>query len=325
MNLSNVKSEISKGDNSNSKITAQVNGVDMEVLNNSLGFYMITTPTGFKVNVDIEGKVISQQFAYESNDCSGQAYLKTNLSIHQVGYVYKNPNFSKGTLTSVNGSTGYSLNDNIIKLHSNSYSYSGNCQKSVATSIVSEIFDNDQSVTGIDSFPLLITGIGKEVKISTEVGTPVSGTEGTGPYAVFANGIKIGTTTRYPTPNSSYITVILDGFDHQSIFLNKDASYTGWPSVSSSALFYQSTDCSGNAYSDSARDGNKLWLYKNSLGFNSQLHASGNCYSTPATQKNDIFYLATPTPNPDVLIITPPITIEGYSEPTPYDTLPEVF
>lgn len=340
------------GESHDGSVIAKVNGVDMRVSSLQLGQYNITTPTGKTVSVNAEGYPVPSRLIYESNDCSGQAYIAfwhpAENTTKPAGHIFPNPKLStSASIVFSNNEIGYSLNDTLTKVNHSSIDY-GNGQGCYAnnygTYLASKVLPNNPAVTGIDSVPLIITGIGSELKISpTEVGTPVAGL-----FSVFANGTKIGTTTRHPDSVSDYVSVKLDGFNQASITLYKDGSYSG-NIVLSGNLYYRSSNCSGTPYYELTDDADTRWwdttrstkktitnqgeyynlssqAYRVSLPFLSRKnYYSDTCSASTTDGSNKAYLQATLTNSPSVPIFTPPITIEGYSEPTPYNSLPEAF
>ena len=91
-NFTDLDSRIQNLEISDSYVTAQVNGVDMKLISNSVGYYSVITPTGLSIGIDAEGYPRGNLY-YEASDCTGQPYinfyyLNTNK---QVGYIYPNP------------------------------------------------------------------------------------------------------------------------------------------------------------------------------------------------------------------------------------------
>lgn len=350
-NLSSGAGPSSGGSSSDGSVVAKVNGVDMRVSSTQLGVYSIVTPTGKTISVNAEGYPSSTQPIYESNDCSGQAYISQHqLTEHRLkpaGHVFANPKISTNlSVVFSDGNIGYSLNDTLTKVNFKSVDYgpaSSGCIATTGTHIASKVLPNDPAITGISSLPLIITGIGSELKISsTEVGIPV-----TGSFNVYANGVKIGTTTRYPDSVSDYVSVKLDGFDQATITLYKDGSYSGGI-VTSATLYYRLAGCSGDAYYLLTSNADKNWwnttlstksiiindgdyynlsseAYSVSQAFSSYKTSSGYCSNSTTDGSNKAYQKAVLTSAPEIPTFTPPITIEGYTEPTPYNSLPVAF
>lgn len=329
-------------------VLAKVNDVDMKVSSTRLGEYSIVTPTGKTIKVDAEGYPYSTQLIYETSDCSGQAYLPyyhfDQLTDKPAGHIFSNPKISTEiSLVSLDESIGYSLNDTLIKVNYRSIDYGSQCSPSTGIRIASKVLPNDSTITGISSIPLIISGIGSELKVSsTEVGTAV-----TGVFSVYANGVKIGSTTRYPDSVSDYVSVQLDGFNQATISLFKDGSYSGGI-VSSGVLYYRLPDCSGDAYYLLANDADKKWwdttrstksiitnngdyynlssqAYSVSQAFGSNRNTGGFCHNSTTDGSNNAYKHATLTSSPVIPTFLPPIVIQGYLEPTPYNSLPVAF
>jgi hypothetical protein len=350
--ISNESGSSSGGSSYDGSVVTKVNGVDMRVSSTQLGVYSIVTPTGKTISVNAEGYPSFTQLIYESNDCSGQAYVShyqlTEHKLKPAGHVFTNPKIStKISVVFSDGDIGYSLNDTLTKVNYKSVDYGPNsigCHATTGTYIASKVLPNDPTITGINSVPLIITGIGSELKISsTEIGTPVAGS-----FNVYASGVKIGTTTSYPDSVSDHVTVKLDGFDQGTINLYKDGTYLG-NLISSAHLYFQSSDCSGTPYYGLASDADKKWwdmslstkttitnqgnyyelssqTYRVSAPFQSvKYYSSDTCNTSSHDSSNSAYKEATLTLSPKVPVFTPPITIEGYSEPTPYNSLPEAF
>ena len=348
-NLTSGAGSSSGGSNSDGSVIAKVNGVDMRVSSTQLGVYSIVTPTGKTISVNAEGYPQHYTLIYESNNCTGQAYFEHyQLDLEKTaGHVFANPKLSTGiSVVFSDGSIGYSLNNTFTKVNYRSRYFgpgSDSCSSYSGTGIAAKVLPNEPGITGINSLPLIISGIGSELKISsTEVGTPV-----TGSFNVYASGMKIGTTARHPYSVSNGFYVKLDGFNQASITLYKDGSYSG-NIVSAATLYYQLADCSGDPYYLLAYDADKNWwnttlsakstitnngnyyglssqAYKVSQAFGSRKFSSGSCSNSTTDGSNNAYQQATLTNSPVVPIFTPPITIEGYSEPTPYSSLPVAF
>ena len=354
-NVSSGSGNSSGGSSSDGSVVAKVNGVDMRVSSSQLGQYNITTPTGKTISVNAEGYPIFTWLVYESSNCSGQAYIAHHQfnehKLKPAGHVFANPKLSTNiSVIFSNNNIGYSLNNTLVKVNYRSIDYgsgSVGCRSTSGTYIASKVLPNDSVITGIDSVPLIITGIGSDLKISsTEIGEPVAGS-----FSVYASGTKIGATTRYPDAGEAYISVTLDGqYSDKTIYLNKDGTYSGFSGASNSSLLYLSDNCSGNAYVKVLNNGaEKFWdtnkinlkIVKNNntyyelsaetyranvINGSYRSYSNGQCYSDSTNFTQVAGYkIATETNAPNIPVFTPPITIEGYSEPTPYNSLPVAF
>lgn len=341
---------------------AQVNGVGMLVYSHMLGYYLVKTPTGLTVNVNVEGYPRDTTLYYENENCVGTPYtLLSQLPVtgKSTGDIYTNPKIDTSlTMTYDGESIFYSLNDTAIKLNYKSYGPSTRCSNRSGSRAVSRLLPNDVNVTGLESFPLIITGVGSDIEITEEVGT-IPGTPTTPTqtnYIVYAAGQRIGTTTKHPNYSVADDTVYvkLDAFEGRRITLYKDGSYTGFSTGKSNDMFYTTSDCTGNAYVEVIKNKFTEWwdaglvtssLIKNGDSYytlsaqvytftngatGKQYYSDGRCIeitSTTTIDKTKIrgYRMATLTDNPEVPVINPPITIEGYTEPTPYETLPEAY
>lgn len=335
-------------------VIAKVNGVDMRVSSVLLGMYNIVTPTGKTISVSADGYPASTTLVYESQDCTGQAYLShyqfSEFITKTPGHVFANPKISS-TVSVVysNDELGYSSNDTLTKINYRSIDYGSSsigCYSSTGTYLASKILPNDPEITGIDSVPLIISGIGSELSISpTEIGTPSVGS-----FNVYANGTKIGTTRSLPNANGpeSSIYVALEGdYLGSTIYLYKDGTYRGYDDVNTSNLLYLSNSCTGNAYVKVINNGVENFLdtskisvklvknnnsyyelsseaYRtNSTSGSYRSYSNGQCYTNSTNFSRVAAYkIATLTDAPAVPVFTPPITIEGYEEPTPHNLLP---
>ena len=340
--------------NSDGSIMVTVNGVRMKVNNGATNYYLITTPTGLTLAVNANGEPTSRELIYGSNDCSGDAYyplyaLRSFIN-EPVDYIFTNPTFIKHKPTiiySEDEGLGYTYEDELIKVNYNSIkNANGTCYASSSTELASKFIANDTSITGINSIPLIITGGGSKLKIQSEVGDaqPIA----TGEMNVYADGIKIGTTTYYPNSVTDSVRVKLDDFDQKTITLYKDGSYDGL-NVTSANLYFTDENCTEDAYYLLASDPDKYWwdttlssvsyienndnyytlssqAFRVSKPFKSRKSSyGGSCFSSTFEVENKAYKKATLTNAPEIPIINPPITIDGYTEPTSYDSLPEAF
>lgn len=333
--------------------SVNVNGVDMRAYSTRLGLYSVITPTEITITVDADGYPINNDnLVYESEDCTGQAY-KAGIFFggHEdkpLGHIFTNPKFPDSTsIVYLAGFLGYTDNE-LVKLNYSSINYGGRCVETNGTQLALRVLPNDPKVTGIDSMPLVITGIGEDLRISSrEIGVPRSGGQKE-ERDVYANGEKIGTTSSissyYNVLNS--IRVYLN--DGSWITLYKDGSYSG-KSVVSDTFYYRSSDCSGTPYAFVAAGADTKWLdvtqwkprvvenqgvyyqlseqlYRTSRPFLSRrLSYRDSCDESTTYGSGQIYAAATLTDDPEIPVFTPPITIEGYSEPTPFDSLPEAL
>lgn len=347
-----VSEKSGEGEDKNLKagyISAEVNGVVMQVSSSMLGHYSIITPKGHTVSVDIEGNPSVSWIYYESNDCSGEAFYSiyqiTNSVIsNEQGYTFSNPKLSTDLSIIYDGTNIlYSLNNEIIKLNYSSGFIGGKCHITKGTSAVTRLIANDSEVTGIESFPLIISGVGSTVSISEEIGEDFVGT-----YKVFANGTYIGETDRKPDRASDYISVKLTNYNNKNITLYKDGTYSGGGFFSSKTLYFVGSDCTGASYVKVLDDSNRNWWNANLLDFDyimnddkyytlstqvyrapasvgsyRNYYNSGVCSNSSTALDMDAGYqIATETPNIDIPSFTTPITVEGYSEPTQINSLP---
>ncbi len=340
---------------SSGSITAKVNGVDRQVISNQLGGYSIELPSGLSVSVDHDGYPPKTFLYYSGADCTGDAYIimhQIDVSDREAGHVYPNPKLNTKLSMQYDGTNiYYSLNNTITKLNYKSVDYlmpSMGCYPTRGTVAASKVLPNDVSITGVESFPLIITGVGTDLEIISEVNTPdvIYGS-----YTVYASSGRIGTTTAHPSGSSDYISVHLDGdYADKDIYLYKDGTYFGFDAASSGNLIYLSSDCSGNAYVNVLSYGDTRWWDTSKItnqvvenngqyyDLSSQVYQTdkssgsyryyydGSCKTAPNQFNTENGYkLATLTTTPNIPIFSPPISIGSYSEPTPISTLPEVF
>jgi hypothetical protein len=326
-------------------VDATVNGVTMKVLTETIGSYNVKTPTGLTVSVDADGYPNIAVY-YQGNNCTGTPYYRLNLNTDNrtVGYVYANPLISTATSILYDGSQVFYTTGNVIKLNYQSSKSNWGCNSNPGVIAALKALPNDPAITGVQSFPLVITGIGTTLSITQEVGTVT-----TGSFDVFANGVKIGTTDRYPRyADSALYSVILDGFRQQSITLYKNGTYND-RSRPQKSLYYISTDCSGTAYAEVlGREINEWWtgsltldyvqndgnlydlsatIYKSSTNRSGSYLSSynGTCYTSTTAFSTLKGYKVAVLSSAVMPAFATPITIEGYTEETPRSNLPEVY
>lgn len=351
-----ISSDFSELDNrlkgieeSNSYITAQIIGVDMQVSSQSIGLYSVITPTGLSLTVNTEGYPIQNQLYFESNDCSGQPYIKSFQldSSKPVGYMYPNPKVNNSISIVYDGTNVYHSDTvEIIKLHYQSQLIPDTgCTKSSEAIIAMKALINDVAVTGITSFPLIITGVGSDLVITTEVGVPAGVSQEE--YVVYASGVRIGVT--HTKPVYSIRDVELDAYPGETINILKDGSYGGFTRVLSSTLYYPGGNCTGEPYVEVLPNYDTSWwspnstdyrsgiiqnngsyyelsseIYKMSQGAQSYRKSATGCISVSSTI---LFgYKRAILTNPvDFPVFIPPITADGFDEGILYDNVPEAF
>lgn len=334
-----------------SYIDATVNGVSMKVIENYTGHYTVISPTGVDISVNADGYPSYETLYYESNDCSGQAYIHPSFSLNpqvEVGHTYVNPKISQGIRVYSNGSSVlYSSTTELIKLNYSSYRYSDReCSRNVGTKIALAVLANAPAVTGINSLPLRITGVGQPLTVDREVGE--SGGNGEGGFNVLANGVKIGTIIRLP--NSADFSRIYDvsliDYPNQSITLNKDGSFYGL--FNNEYLYYIGSDCIGNAYVRVLEDYDENWwqgdnteslpvrnngeyyelsseLYRMPAGeISYRSYGRDECGSASSVGK-DGFKQANPIGSSAFPELETPITIEGWEGETIFENLSEAY
>lgn len=346
-NFSELDERLKTVEGGSGAVTAMVNGVAMRVRNFNPGYYSVTTPTGVILTVDEYGYPAGSDLYYATGDCSGTPYIKAASldSSKNVGESYTNPSISAGPEVAYDGTNVYySSRESFVKLHYQSYysMYSRKCMSSSNTDIATPAYPNDPAVTGISSFPLVITGAGTPITIAAEVGDAST----TGMPIVYANGVRIGVATYVPSDADVYVNVRLDDYPESAIQLYKDGSYTGLNLFAAKTFYFLSADCTGNAYVKVLTDYDKQWwtgskaftgtvvnngnyyalsseIYKMSAGPQSyRRDYSGTCYTATDFAK-DGYKKATFATQPSFPVFTPPITVQGVVDETNYATLPE--
>lgn len=355
--LQSAVDEIKSGEAFTHFVDATVNNVAMKVSTqmNKYGDYTVITPTGVLANVDENGELSRGNWLYfESSDCSGTPYVSDhNLSKAGVGHTYVNPQLeTKLQLYSHNGAIYYRAPDaDLVALHYSSSGYFRHstleCDKNTSyrVEMAVKLEENRPEITGLDSLPVVIEGVGKAMTVAAEVG----GTFVTA-HNVLANGVKIGTIQHSNLPNTvlssstSVSGVVLDEFPNRTVRLYKDGSYDAdWFEVVS--LYYLEENCSGSAYVRFISDADKKWIdtskistkeaknngsyyalseltYKASEGMKSYKDNSGNCRNSTSSSRY-VYKQATSTAEPTLPTFTPPIIIEGWEDTTSYESLPE--
>ena len=352
-NFSQLDSRLKEIEGRSSYLTAQVNGVDMQVSSHTVGLYSVITPTGLSLTVNTEGYPLENWLYFESNDCSGQPYIKPFQldSSKPVGYTYPNPKLNNSISVVYDGtSVYYSDTVEIVKLHYQSQLIPDTgCTKLSETIIAMKALSNNATVTGIMSFPLIITGVGSNLVITTEVGSPAAGTQGE--YVVYASGVRIGTTNFSKPESASYSipSVKLDAYPGEVISLYKDGSYSGFTRVLPRTFYYINANCAGDPYAEVLANYDTYWwdtsfptyisgiiqnngsyyelsseVYKMSLGAQSYRKDGTGCISVP-TPGHYGYKRAILTTPVDFPVFTPPITVDGWSEGTLYYNVPEAF
>ncbi|MEH6448558.1 MAG: hypothetical protein V7765_07795 [Oleispira sp.] len=325
-------------------ITATVNGVTKKIVANGT-FYSIPSNSGY-IYVGVDGYPSGSLYPYyASNDCTGQKYVNDPYLKKEDSWI--NPLINGAQQFDVentsDGKLVYRKGDSVIDLYYQSREINGKCYPQAGNSIVRKAIINDPEVTGV-TFPIQITGVGEQVTIDEVIGeVPVVPTV---EYPeVYANGVNIGYLKSIPSSKESYIHVQLYDYN-DDIYLYKNGTYSGFGiGVYSKRLYYITPDCSGNKYVEMISNHELYWwdaskhvgtriknndthyslsddVYKfDDTAVSYQDYHSETCRTTTVT--NSFGYKkATPTSTPDVLIIEPPIVIEGWDEPTPYNQLP---
>lgn len=330
-------------------ITATVNGVEMKISANGTFFYIPYQSTNIMISID--GYPLSALNPYfTTSNCTGDMYLDNY-------YIKKNTTWLNPTVSSVQtfythpSNTGekqvYYPSELLTDLYYKSRKVGDNCIATSGNTIAQQAILNNSEVTGV-SFPMVITGIGKPIVIDEVVGLPPG--EIPDPVSdlpeVFANGVNIGQLKSIPNSAQSYLHVQLHDFD-DDIYLYKDGTFSGFgPNVYSKTIHYSTPDCSGIAYVSILTTPTKYW-WDASKDFTTTIKNNGSYYSlsseaykfienssisykyatsatcrTTTANTSSAYKKATITESPNVLVIEPPITVEGWSEPTPYDELP---
>ncbi len=341
------------------------NGVAMTMRSYGLSYYSIVTSTGALITVDAEGYPDVTRRYYESNDCSGTPYtvhyiLNSNTYINVVrgsGEQLPNPRLNTEAKIHYFDNTIYYTpkNPDIVKLNYQSQRYSNRtCGTGDRRPIyASEILINDVSETGIEEIPLIFTGVGSDLIVTAEIGEASEAIDRSN-REVYANGMRIGTVSYSYLPDSSSEAIYgvrLDNYQGQTVTISKDGSYSGFSTTASKDLYFTSDDCSSTPYVRVLNDYDKRWwdeskvslvyiknndtyyelsdqVYKMTDGEQSyKIDYNGSCYSDRGSQSSlkNGYKMATVTVSPTVPVFTPPITIEGYDEPTQYDLLPEAM
>jgi len=338
-------------------IIAKVNGIDMRVSESKyyLGMYNIITPTNININIYPSGNVADSAVYFENSDCSGQAYTDTFTTLFtyynnqvDVGDTLVNPKITDMVRVISYNRTPYFVNssDTIVKLNYSSTYSNNSCHITSGIKFAQATKDNDPDITGFDSFPLIIAGVGSDITISSEVGGGGNITNGI--YNVYASGINIGTTTNHFYGADEAVRVTLKDEPTQTITLYKDGTYTGYSSGSNQRFYYISNDCTGTAYVKVLNDYDKEWwkgsktlkgvvtnngqyyelseqIYKMSSGsLSNKSYYSASCSTTTEPLKMG-YKMAITTASPNLPVFTPPITLEGIEEETKYDTLLEAY
>lgn len=348
-NFSELENKISDGESSDLFVNAQVNSVAMKVSSTALGYYSVISPTGINLLVNVEGYPLGTFLYYENNDCTGQGYfsLEGLTSLEDVNHVYSNPKIDHSISFSYDGNkVYYSSHSELVKLHYRSRQYSNTeCSAVSGSAVTFPALENDPSVTGFSAFPLLISGIGSELKISKEVG--ISNGQQSGSYDVLANGTKIGSVSYLPSSSSTSInSVSLDEYPGKSVTINKDGTFYGL--FNTAALYFLGNSCAGNAYVRVLTDYDKKWwfgsaantgpvenndnyyelaneLYKMPSGDISYRNYYSNNCNVASDIDQDGFKRATLITTDNLPSFTPPITIEGWNEETNLNDLLEAF
>lgn len=329
-------------------VTAMVNGVEMKVNSAMPGYYEVITPTGVLVPVDENGYPTSSALYYASDDCTGTPYIR-ELALDEKknpGESYTNPNLTDAVQIAYDGaSVYYSRREDFVKLNFNSqYNVSYHkCFSFSGTDVAHRALPNDPAITGITSFPLLITGAGTPITISAEVGEkPVND------KIVYANGVRIGQASYIPTGPDVGIQVKLDAYPDEWIVLYKDGSYTGLSFGNQAVLYYPTADCSGMPYVRVLNDFDREWwdstktmegpvvnngdyyelseeIYRMPpSGYKSRRYASFDACLQPNDSGKFGYKKAIQTAQPDLPVFTPPITVKGLADDTTYEALPVV-
>ncbi|NRA69205.1 MAG: hypothetical protein HRU19_32340 [Pseudobacteriovorax sp.] len=298
--------------------------------------------------VDAEGNVRSPGWSYfDSEDCSGSPFIPIfGLETERpIGKPYKNPNIEpKVRVVSKDGALFFYNEKEIVRLHfqAGSFELSHSCSTSYKGTVAAyRTYKNDPSITGIEKNKLIISGIGESFSLSEEIGVEKRPNK----RKVYANGIEIGTAF-WPEGLEDDIYVNLHDFPGQPITLKKDGSYTGL-AVRSFDLYYLDPGCKGSPYVKVLEDADKLWwdkdyalkaviennnsyyslsttVFKMSAGAKSKRSSyDGSCRKVTEELEKNGYKRASRTNKPDLPRFSPPITIEGYKEPTQYDELPE--
>lgn len=327
------------------QVTALVNGIERKITSHALGYTTVRVDQT-NIVIGLNGELAFDASSYyESENCSGQPYIPVHyINIDKsIGEDFINPKLGASTsFHKLNGEPFYDVGSPLVKLHYKSSSYNSNCSALKGSTIAVPAYPNDPDVTGV-SFPLIISGVGTRFSIDNEIGAAIPN----GQYEVYANGVSIGFTTRTPIYYVDVIQVKLYDYDNATINLFKDGSYTGYVDGYSETLYYESTDCSTQPYVSSLINQSTSWwnadnltsrviknhgvfyilspeAYKFPNGSKSFLQSYSDSECTELSSTDNIGYQkATLTTAPSVPVFEPPITIEGYSEPTQYDQLPD--
>ena len=330
-------------------VTATVNGVTKKITAYGTS-YSIPTNSGY-IHIGVDGFPSGRLYPYySSSDCTGQKYVTDPYLKKEDNWL--NPLINEAQPFDVedtsNGKLVYRKGDSIIDLYYRSREVNGTCYPQEGNTLVRKALINDAEITGV-TFPILITGIGEPPVIDEVIGEPPVIGEIPTPTEeqpeVYANGVNIGYLKSIPSSKQSYIHVQLHDFN-DDIYLYKNGTYNGFGvGVSSKRLYYITPDCSGNKYVEMIANHELYWwdaskhtetqiknndshyalsdeVYKfENTTVSYQDYYSETCRTTTVTS-NFGYKKATPTTSPDVLIIEPPIVIEGWNEPTPYSQLP---
>lgn len=330
------------------RVTALVNGEtrDVYAVNPSYNMVYVGQSTVI-VGADGELPWESQSY-YESSDCTGQPYIPVHyIDLEKpIGEEFINPKVSSITnFHKIGDEAYYDTGSPLVKLHYQSVRYSSGC--SITSSMIAAVpaYLNDPDVTGI-TFPLVISGVGTTFSFTEEVGTiPDNATTGTH-FEIYANGVNIGYSKYLPSSAESYISVYLYDNQDDQIYLYKDGTYSGYDNGSSEYLHYESNDCSGQPYVKVLENAATKWWDENKLSetvvknnddfynLSNQIYkfpngsqsykyySSDSCRTIESTNQSG-YKKAISTTSPAVPVFEPPIVIEGYTEPTNYNELPD--
>jgi len=345
-NFSELSNRIDQLDN-HSGIQRTVDGVVMWVQSSRYGFYRLTSEQGVNLGIVEDGFPVHQIIYYSEKDCAGTPYYDLNFRTNEaVGHQYPAKRLSPVQVAYDGTRLLMTDESELIQLYAQSRQRGDQCLNTVSSHVAMELVANDPAVTGFpNSLPYSISGDETQLTVERSVGDP-AGNGGTGNYAVYANGSKIGTVDYIPTSASHALYgVQLDGYEDSRVTLYRDGTYTGLNAFKEASISFVGSNCEGTPYIKVLDSFDTQWwhadrldnqiiknngtyyrmseqLYKMSSGEGSSRWSSGSCFDSSGTHKHGYRKL-TETTAPDMPSFTPPITWDGYTAGTDYTSLPE--
>lgn len=309
---------------------AKANGVGVKVANYQFGYYTLYYNQNDSITINHKGYPTTTSFYYESDDCSGQPFIKVNAEFENDTSGWVSPHIStSSSQPKYDGATLYQgIYSGLYYLHANSI---GNTETCRGYSISTLAEKPKESNLDLD-FPIILTEIGEPIQILEEIG------EGSiiEKQNVYSDNALIGTTTSSQYPPSTYIRVKLNDYPTQTINLKRDGTYTSFTTTSAPNLtfYFTSSNCTGNAYAEYSTELN-FWgnepattkyasnngqtfiinptVYKMSNGYRSKRNYLGSCSSSTGYGSTSSYQMAAqstlPGPTPPIFGV---ITVEGW-------------